>query len=165
MLGALALAVCGCQASPVREEKEVPPGIAFEGLRFRSYRGPKLASTGTASWATYRRDTSEVRAQLISIQIPGRPGESDLTVDAPEGAGSLREHHLRVWGGVVARRGRDVGRTDRAHYASGLVEGETPVRIEGEGWSLDGPGFSADPDSGSVRIRGGGKLVVRGGVR
>jgi hypothetical protein len=134
-------------------------------LHFRTYRGPALASTGAAAWATFRRDTTDLRAQLISIQIPGRTGEPDLAIEAPEGAGNLKERRFNVWGGVVARRARDVGRTERAHYQDGLVEGETPVTIRGQGWSLDGPGFTAEPDSGLVRIRGGGKLVFRGGAR
>jgi hypothetical protein len=165
LVGALMLAAAGCRASPAQEVKEVPPAIAFEGLRFRSYRGAALAATGVARWATYRRDTTDVRAQLIEIQFPGRPGVPDLQVEAPEGAGNLRDHRLNVWGGVVAHRGREVARTDRAHYASRLVEGDTPVSLQGPGWALEGPAFHADPDTGAVRITGGGKLVVRGGVR
>jgi len=85
----------------------VPPGITFEKLSFRSYRGTVLTASGEAVRATLRRDTSAVAAEDIRVLLPSPPAGGHL-VEAPRGEGNLRagEGHLR--GGVVVtlRAGR-----------------------------------------------------------
>jgi hypothetical protein len=102
-IGAWALAA-GCQAgrgSKVHEVLEVPPGIAFEGLRFRAYRGAALAASGEADRASFRRDNGDFAAEAIRVRLPARPGEPDHRVEAPRGTGNLRAGEAHLTGGVV----------------------------------------------------------------
>jgi hypothetical protein len=79
----------GCSTEKAREMEEVPPGIAFEGLEFRSYRGPALAARGGAERAFLRRDTTDVTASAIVVRFP-RPGRSNDLFTAARGTGNLR---------------------------------------------------------------------------
>lgn len=157
-------ATAGCDVERGKDVEEVPPGIAFEGLSFRSYRGPTLAATGEAARASYRRDTGAVVAEELAIRLPGGPGEPDLLLRAPRGRGGLQERRFLVDGGITATRGGDVARTARASYDGAEVKGDEPVTIRGADWDLDGPGFTLDATSGAVRM-GRGTLVVRRGLR
>jgi hypothetical protein len=86
---AAVLAAGGCGAEKVREMEEVPPGIAFEGLEFRSYRGEALAASGRAEHAFLRRDTTDVAATDITVRFP-RPREAGDLFTAARGTGNLR---------------------------------------------------------------------------
>jgi hypothetical protein len=137
----------------------------MEGVRFRAWRGGDLAASGTAEQATYRRDTGAVRASTAAVTLP-RPGVPDLAVSAPVLTGDL---HARTWkgeGGVVLIRGDTTVRTSSARWAEvdGLVRGDEAVEVTGPGYRLDGPAFTADPNTGDVEIRGGVRLVA-GGAR
>jgi hypothetical protein len=98
----LALFLAGCGAGGTTAEvQEVPPGIAFEELRFRSYRGSALSASGEADRASFRRDTTDVSAVAIRLRLPGVPGEPDHQVDAPRGAGNMRAGEGQLTGGVT----------------------------------------------------------------
>lgn len=144
--------------------QEVPPGIAFEQMSFRVFRGEAATAQGQAERASLRRDTTDLVAEGLQVRLPGRPGEPDILVSAPSARGNLRASWFEVWGGVVLTQGSLRGETERARYdgADGLVQGDRPVRIRGGGISLAGPGFVLDPRAGSIRIRGGGTLDARG---
>jgi hypothetical protein len=165
LVAALSWATVACQSERGGAVEEVPPGITFEALRFRSYRAAVLVASGEAERAALRRDTTDLVAERISVRIPGRPGEPELLVEAPRGSGNLGQHLLQIEGGVQATRGRDVARTERASYAADLVTGDRPLAIRGADWDLDGPGFTLDTRTGAVRIGRGGKLTIRGGGR
>jgi hypothetical protein len=113
VLGLVALAAGGCQAAgrgdKVQEVQEVPPGISFEGLRFRAYRGSALAASGEADRAAFRRDTTDLEAQDIRVLLPGNQGEAPHRVRAPRGRGNLRAGEAHLTGGVtvVLRAGQE----------------------------------------------------------
>lgn len=159
---ALFLAMAGCGAARGPDLQEVPPGIAFEQMDFRVFRGASPALGGEAIRASLRRDTTALTGQELLVRLPGRPGEPEVVLTAPEGRGSLREGWFEVWGGAVLSQGAVRCETERARYADGLVQGDRPVQIRGQGFALSGPGFLLDPRAGSVRIRGGGTLDARG---
>ncbi len=143
--------------------QEVPPGIAFEEMTFRAFRGVEPVVAGEARRASLRRDTTAVEAEAVRVRIPGRPGEPEVFVSAPRASGSLRDHWFEVTGGAVLTQGAMRAETERARYdPDGLVRGDRPVQIRGPGLSLSGPGFLLDPQAGSVRIHGGGTLNARG---
>jgi len=162
-VAALLLAASGCGGTRGPDLQEVPPGIAFEEMTFRAFRGTEPAVSGEAQRASLRRDTTDVEAEAVRVRIPGRPGEPEVVVAAPRARGSLRDHWFEISGGVLLTQGAMRGETERARYdADGLVRGDRPVQIRGQGLSLSGPGFLLDPKAGSVRMRGGGKLDARG---
>lgn len=160
---ALLFAAAGCGGARGPDLQEVPPSIAFEELTFRAFRGAEPAVGGEALRAWLRRDTTAVEAEAVRVRIPGRPGEPDVLLSAPRAQGNLRDHWFEVSGGAVLTQGALRGETERARYdADGLVRGDRPVQVRGQGISLAGPGFLLDPRAGSVRIRGGGTLDARG---
>jgi len=163
---ALGLSLGGCGARQSQEVQEVPPGITFEGFRFRAYRGAGLAASGEAARASFRRDSTDLAAETISVRLPGRPGEQDTVVTAAAADGNLRARELEAMGGVAATRGPVVATTERVRWegAKRLIEGDAPVALRGPGYALDGPGFVLDPDAATVRITGRGTLRAGRGV-
>ena len=163
---ALLFALAGCGAEKGREVEDVPPGIAFDGLRFRAYRGSTLAATGQAAHASFRRDTTDLWAETAAVTLPGRPGEEGVVVTAPRVDGNLRVREFAAAGGVTARRGPVTATTERVRWdpARGRVVGDEPVALRGPGYALDGPGFVLDPEAATVRISGKGTLRAGRGV-
>ncbi len=159
---ALLLASAGCGATRGPDLQEVPPGIAFEQMDFRVYRGSTPSMSGQAERASLRRDTAAVEGQVLRVRLPGRPGEPEVVLEAPEGRGNVRERWFEVWGGAVLSQGAVRCETERARWADEVIRGDRPVQIRGQGFALSGPGFLLDPRAGSVRIRGGGTLDARG---
>jgi lipopolysaccharide export system protein LptC len=145
---------------------EVPPGIAFEDLQFRSYRGADLVVSGQADRASYRRDNGQLTAEQITARFPGRGGEPEAVVEARAGTGSLKSSQFQLYGGVTAWRGTMVARTPEASFdrAVGLLQGEGPVSIEGPGYSLEGAGFTYDPARERIRMGSGVRLTLAGGA-
>jgi hypothetical protein len=135
-------------------------------VEFRAYRGDALTASGRASQATYLRTSGEVTASDVQVTAP-RPGTPAIDVDAPAVQGDLPSRTWTATGGVVLRRGDATARTASARWAAkeGLVRGDEPVEVEGPGYRLRGPSFTADPETGDVDVRGGVRLVVTGGAR
>ena len=140
--------------------------MRLEALQFRAYRGADLSASGTASQATYRRNSGEIEAASARVTLPGQ-GTPDLTVAAPVLAGDLAARTWSARGGVVLERGDATARTASARYAGadGIVRGDEPVEVVGSGYRLAGPSFTADPATGDVEIRGGVRLVGTGAPR
>ncbi len=143
-----------------------PPELRLESVQFRAYRGAELSASGTASQATYRRNSGEIQAAAARVTLPGQ-GTPDLTVAAPALVGDLAARTWSASGGVVLERGDATARTASARYAGsdGMVRGDEPVEVVGPGYRLAGPSFTADPSTGDVEIRGGVRLVGTGAAR
>lgn len=161
---AAALAAMGCAPERGQDVQEVPPGIAFEGLSFRTYRGSRLLASGQAERASLRRDNSDLQATGVALRLPNEQRQPEVHLQAPAAQGNLKARRFEISGGVIASRGTDVARTDRASYdgADGLVHGDRPVAIRGDGYSFDGPRFTLDPSNGRVTVEGGARLTWRG---
>jgi lipopolysaccharide export system protein LptC len=162
------LATPGCQPAKPVEAQTVVPELKLEGVRFRVYRGDTLRAFGEARTASLRRDSTEVVASELEAVLPRNP--APVRVSAPAGEGVLSERVFSAEGGVTVARGQDVARTERARYVSGPdgghVEGDDPVVVEGKGYRLHGTGFTLDPDTGEIAVRGGARLVTGlGGAR
>jgi lipopolysaccharide export system protein LptA len=161
---AAAMAAFGCAPERGQDVQEVPPGIAFEGLRFRTYRGSRLLVSGQAERASLRRDNSDLEASGVEVRLPNEQRQPELLLQAPAAQGNLKARRFEISGGVVATRGTDVARTDRAVYdgSDGLVHGDRPVAIRGDGYTFDGPRFTLNPSNGRVAVEGGARLTWRG---
>jgi hypothetical protein len=85
--------------------EEAAPGIVFEDLRFRSYRGEELEATGQARRASLRRSSGEVSAESIDLRFPARGGAPAQRVEAVRGEGNLRKRETKLQDAVVTRGG------------------------------------------------------------
>jgi hypothetical protein len=111
--------------------------------------------------ATLRRDSTRVTAQDLVATLP-REG-APVQVAAARGEGMLATRVFSATDGVVVSRGGDVARTKSARFepstdGAGLVRGDEPVVVEGDGYRLGGPRFTLDPASGEIAIQGGAWL-------
>ena len=138
----------------------------MEVIQFRAFRSADPSASGTASQATYRRNSGEVEAATVRVTLPGN-GTPDLTLAAPVLVGDLAARSWSARGGVVLERGDATARTASARYAGadGIVRGDEPVEVVGPGYRLAGPSFTADPATGDVEIRGGVRLVGTGSAQ
>jgi lipopolysaccharide export system protein LptC len=155
------LAAPGCRSDRSREAAQVAPELKLEGVRFRVYRGEELRASGEAVTATLRRDSTRVTAQELVATLP-REG-APVRIAATRGQGLLATRVFSATDGVVVSRGTDVARTLSARFepsadGAGLVRGDQPVVVEGEGYRLEGPRFTLDPASGEIAIEGGARL-------
>jgi lipopolysaccharide export system protein LptC len=166
ILGAIAaFSASGC-SRPDQAPGALPPELRLDGVDFRFYRADSLHAFGVAETASLRRDSEVVRARNVVATLP-RGGEP-VRITAPTGEGSLRDRSFEATGGLVVARGRDVARTESAHFEpegrEGLVEGDDPVVVMGTGYRLTGSGFTLDPEAGTIVVRGGARLVTGAGV-
>ena len=135
--------------------------MRLEGVQFRAFRSADPSASGTASQATYRRNSGEVEAATVRVTLPGN-GAPDLTLAAPVLVGDLAARSWSARGSVVLERGDVTARTATARYsgADGVVRGDEPVEVVGPGYRLAGPSFTADPATGDAEIRGGVRLAA-----
>lgn len=139
------------------------PELTMDGVRFSIERGGVSRAWGEADRLTYRRDTTAVAAQGLSLTMTGAEGE--VRVTAPRGAGIAADRRFDVEGGIRATRGADSATTASARWeapqrGAGLVTGHDPVTVTGPGYRLTGRGFKLDPAAGEILILGGARLVA-----
>jgi hypothetical protein len=147
----------GCRPDRSGEARQVIPQLTMDGVQFQVDRGGVTTTTGTAEQLTFRRDTTDVSAVTLSMDLAGETGPIRIT--APAGAGQLRLRHFRVSGGIRASRAGDVATTASASIDPGPdgrmgITGEEPVVVVGPGYRLTGTGFDIDPGSGALTLRG-----------
>lgn len=138
------------------------PELKLEGVRFRVYREATQRAHGDAAVATYRRDTQAVKARDLSAFLSTEEGET-VHITAPESGGNLDQGTFDASGGVVATRGTETTRTERAWYvptptSGGFVQGDRPVVVTGDGYRLEGNGFTYEPDTGEIVFQEGARL-------
>jgi lipopolysaccharide export system protein LptC len=156
----------GCRPAHPREASDVVPGLVMEGVQFRIDRGGVTRATGEAAKVTYRRDTTDLTADGLSLLLAD--AAEPVRVTAPSGQGTASERHFEVSGGLKAEHGTDVATTGSAAYdprpgearGAGLVRGEEPVLLTGKGYRLTGTGFTLDPATGDIAISGGARMVA-----
>jgi hypothetical protein len=150
----------GCASGKGSEVDDVAPEVRFESLRFEVFRGAALEATGHLAEARMRRDTSALAAEQVDVQFPPAPGREAASLRASRGTGNASERWFQLDGGVHGEQGTDVVTTERARYdgKDRLVRGDAEVLVRGEGYVLEGPGFTLDPDDRKVRIDGGATL-------
>lgn len=161
-LAALFLAAPACRRGQPSEAREVVPELKLEGVRFRVYRGDDLRAFGEAATASFRRDSTELSARDLLATLPRSP--TPVRIAAPLGAGEVGARTYSASGGVVVSRGDDVARTPSARFVpsdgGGVVVGDEPVIVEGSGYRLEGSGFTLDPATGDLAVRGGARLLA-----
>jgi lipopolysaccharide export system protein LptC len=152
----------GCRPNQPRETGEVVPELKLEGVRFRVYREASLRASGEAATVTYRRDTQGLEAKSLAAVLDAEGDE--VRIAAPEGGGDLARRTFNASGGLVATRGSETARTDRAWYVptpgrgQGLVSGDRPVVVQGESYRLEGNAFTYDPAKGEIVVHDGARL-------
>jgi len=154
----------GCFPGKPVETEKVTPEVRFEELRFRAFRDGRLAASGEAAEAGYRRDTGDFTLETLSVLFPAVDGGPDARLTAPRGGGNARGREFLATGGVRLVRGADVATTEEARYlgSDGLVHGEHPIEVQGRGYVLAGPRFVVDPRVQALRVEGGAGLVAGG---
>jgi hypothetical protein len=161
------LVVCvlagGCRPGRSGEVRQVVPELTMEGVRFSIERGGAARAKGQADRLTYRRDTTGIAAEGLSLTMAGPEGE--VRVQAPRGAGIAADRRFDVEGGIQLTRGGDRATTPTARYEApqrgpGLVSGAEPVEVTGPGYTVHGRSFTLDPTSGQIVLLGGARLVT-----
>jgi lipopolysaccharide export system protein LptC len=156
------LAAPGCRAAKPGEGREVVPELKLDGVRFRVYRGDTLRAFGEAKTTSLRRDSTELSARDLVATLPD--AATAVRITAPTGQGVASSRVFSASGGITVSRGDDVARTERARFepsrTGGLVVGEAPVAVEGRGYRLTGPGFTLDPATGDITVRGGVRALA-----
>lgn len=166
ILAASAAVLSGCSQPRTADERGTVPEVRLEGVRFRLFRGDVVRARGTASVLTYQRDSTTVRAEGVEVRVG--EGRDETVLRAPEGDGAIASRTFEARGGIVASRGSDSARTPSARFepaegGQGRVVGDEPVELSGRGYRMRGNGFTLDPASGEIALRGGTRLVA--GVR
>jgi hypothetical protein len=159
----LLILAAGCRPARPGEARQVVPQLTMDGVQFEIDRGGVTTASGQAERLTYRRDTTDVAATDLAMDLTTDTGQ--VRVTAPAGSGHLGDHHFRVTGGIRATRGQDVATTASATSSPGPdgrigIRGVEPVRVEGPGYQLTGTGFLIDPASGNLTILGKPHLVT-----
>jgi lipopolysaccharide export system protein LptC len=158
----------GCRPARLAEARQIIPELTMDGVQFRVDRGGLTTASGEAERLTYRRDTTDVAAVKLSMDLVTATGL--VRVTAPNGAGNLGNRQFRATGGLRATRGSDVAETGSATSSPGpdgriAIHGVEPVQVEGPGYRLNGTGFDIDPVTGDIAIRGKPHLVTGLGAR
>ena len=162
-LVASSAAVAGCGRSRSTEVGELLPQLVLKAVRFRVDQDGVAKARGTADLVALRRDTRDVAARGLTMTLLGSEGE--VQVRAPQASGRLGERRFAASGGLTATRRTDTATTESAWYipgpsgSPGLVQGDGPVLVSGPGYRLTGVGFTLDPASRELSIRGGARLV------
>ncbi len=151
----------GCAREAPQGTERVVPELVLEDLRFRVYRDARLAARGTAQRASYRRDTSDLGADQIQVNLEqSRNGR--VTIDAPSGRGNARSRDFAARGGVRLVQKGTTATTEEAHYspADGFVRGGGPITVHGPSYTLTGPGFFLDPATEELHVVGGARVTA-----
>jgi hypothetical protein len=158
----------GCRPARPGEARRVVPELTMDGVQFQVDRGGVVTATGQAERLTYRRDTTDLVASLLAMDLVTDTGPVHVT--APTGEGRLGQRTFRASGGIRATRGTDLATTASASTRPGpdgqsRIDGSDPVQVEGPGYRLTGTGFDIDPVTGELAIRGKPHLVTGLGAR
>jgi hypothetical protein len=153
----------GCRPGRPAEERALVPELTMEGVRFSIERSGVSRARGEAERLTYRRDTTGVAAEGLTLIMTGSDGE--VRVTAPRGVGIASDRRFDVEGGIQATRGADVVTTAAARYegterGAGVVTGSEPITVTGPGYRLTGKGFRLLPASGEIVLVNGARLVA-----
>jgi len=159
----LLILAAGCRPARPGETGPVVPELTMDGVQFQVDRAGVTTATGEASRLTYRRDTTDMAAVDLSMELATATGLVRIT--APAGSGRIIDRHFRVSGGIRATRGSDVATTPTAVSGPGpdgriRIHGDEAVRVEGPGYRLTGIGFDVDPATGDLALRGKPHLVT-----
>ena len=163
VLVATVAALGGCARPRSTEAGELLPQLILESVRFRVDRDGVARAEGAAELVALRRDTGDVAARGLVMTLLGSEGE--VQVRAPMASGRLGERRFAASGGLTAVRRTDTATTDAARYlpgpsgTPGQVVGDGPVLVTGPGYRLTGTGFTLDPASRDLTLRGGARLV------
>lgn len=144
------------------------PELKLERVRFRVWRGDVLQARGEARQVTLQRESGQLAADELRVELPSR-GEP-VVVTAPRAQGLLGSQRYTVEGGVEVTHGVERAVTARAAWApgprgDGPVTGEDPVTVERGGLRLEGVGFTFDPRTGELAIGGPVRTQAREGAR
>jgi hypothetical protein len=163
----LILAV-GCGPADPGGKGPIIPQLTMDGVQFEVDREGVTTASGDAERLTYRRDTTDLTAFELAMDLVTSTGV--VRVTAPAGSGHLRDQRFRVSGGVRATRGGDVATTPSATSSPDpagrlQIRGEEAVEVVGAGYRLTGTGFDVDPGTGDLSIHGQPRLLTGLGHR
>ena len=107
----------GCRPVRPGEARQVAPELTMDGVQFQIDRGGVLTASGEAERLTYRRDTTDVAATALAMDLLTATGLVHVT--APNGSGTPRRPALPGLGRAPGQpRGRR-GHHRQRHHPSG----------------------------------------------
>ena len=165
---ALVCLLPACRPGQTMEPTEVAPELKLERVHFRVWRGETLRARGEARQVTIRRDTGQAHADDLVAELPAA-GEP-IVITAPAAQGDLTRQVFAAQGGVVVTHADQRAETERARYGpgpsgKGWVDGDAPVTVHRGTMRFEGTGFTFDPQSGDLVLRGPVTTRTAGGER
>src|SRR5512142_362035 len=87
-------ALPGCGPGAPRRMEPVVPELKLEAVRFRVYRGERLAAQGWAERVRYRRDTGDLVGDDVVAVFPAEAGAPETRLEARRASGNSRARDL-----------------------------------------------------------------------
>ena len=159
------LALSACRP-PAEGAPPPPPAIVLSDVTLRHYPKDGPPRLAHATSVTFDRETSQLQAEEITAEVPPSPevGRGGATLTAPSGAGDVHGQRAEAFGKLEVRTGAgDRGETDGAVWdaASDVLSGESPLRVRGPGYSIDGETFRFHLGDQRLELGGGVKAGTR----
>lgn len=119
-----------------------------------------------AAAVTFDRETAQLQAEAITAQVPPSPGvgRGGARMTAPSGAGDVHGKRAEAFGKLVV----ETGAGDRAETVGAvwdadadLLSGESPLRVRGPGYSIDGETFRLHVGEQRLELGGGVEAGTR----
>lgn len=126
-----------------------------------------MTASGDAVHASFRRDSSDLTAERITLLFPAAEDRAESRIAAARGFGNMNERRFTALGGIRAEQAGRVARTSEASYsaADGFIRGDQPVEVRAGLLTVRGPGFTLEPKSQVMHIEGGTQAVAGGEAR
>jgi len=159
----LALGACRPPAEPTSPP---PPAIVLSDVTLRHYPKDGPPRVAHAAAVTFDRETAQLRAEAITAQVPPSPsvGRGGAKMTAPSGAGDIHGRRAEAFGEIVV----ETGAGDRAETVdviwdaeADLLSGESPLRVRGPGYSIDGKTFRFHVGDERLELGGGVEAGTR----
>lgn len=163
VLPTVVLMICAVSCRPRRGDDETPPPLAtLQRVKFVYFQGNELAAAGTADQATFERSAGEMTASNFLVRFRSRaepaglrPALGGMEVRAPLVLGNRAKSSAEGQQGVVLRTGSGiVARSEKARLdgAAMMVEGQTPVRVDGPNYSINAGAFRLDLNTEEIEF-------------
>lgn len=158
-LSFLLVALGACPAEPGAAPAGGGPELELSGVGLRFFRGSELRAVGRSRTAALERESGDLKAQEIRLQLLPTASRGEVDMSAAAGAGNIRTQEADFWGAVrVKQAGGPEGATERAHLfgREQRAAGAAPVDLRGESYRVHAEGgFSmALTDPGKLDLSG-----------
>lgn len=160
--------VLGACQPPGEPTSPPPPAIVLSNVTLRHYPKDGAPRIAHATAVTFDRETAELHAEEITAQVPPAPGvgRGGAKMSAPSGKGDVHGKRAEAFGTLVVETGAgDKAETVGAVWdaEADLLSGESPLRVRGPGYSIDGETFRFHVGDQRLELNGGVNAGTRVG--